>query len=323
VQSVVLTGADSALGRRVVDLLHRDPDVERVVVIDRPSGPDDPELKRRFEGATSLVHLDDDAPATRAVLDAAGAIGIRHAVVLSSATVYGAWPTNAVPLTEQAPLRPNPELSLAVRAAERERLTGEWKAAHPSVTAAVLRPAVPVAEDDDGWLARSLRAAAGPVDAGDDPPGQFVHLDDLASAIDHARRLELDGPYNVAPDGWIASGQLRALGGGPRVRLPDRIAARAAGLRWQLLLATSPPGLAEYARHPWVVANDRLRATGWAPRHTNEDAYVAGHRASPWATLSPHRRQQLALGAAAAGAVAAAAGAAAGIRALARSRSRK
>jgi hypothetical protein len=319
VHSVVLTGAGSALGRRVLDLIDRDPDVERVVVIG-PTGPDDPEVKRHFEEATSLVHLDDDPPATRAALDAAGATGIRHAVVLSSATVYGAWPTNPVPLTEQAPLRPNPELSFAVRAAERERLTAEWKSGHPAVRAAVLRPAVPVAEDDDGWLARSLRAAAGPIDAGDDPPGQFVHLDDLASAIDHARRLELDGPYNVAPDGWIAGDQLRALGGGPRVRLPDRIAARAAGIRWRLLLATSPPGLAEYARHPWVVANDRLRATGWTPVHPNEDAYVAGHRAPPWASLSPQRRQQLALGGAAVGAVVTVGAAAAGIRALVRHR---
>ena len=31
-----------------------------------------------------------------------------------------------------------------------------------------------------------------------------------------------------------------------------------------------------YLVHPWVIANDRLRAAGWAPRHTNEQAIREG-----------------------------------------------
>ena len=58
----------------------------------------------------------------RRVLDAAAAAGRAHVVVLSSATVYGAWPTNPVPLTEDAPLRPNPGCAFAVQKAEIERL---------------------------------------------------------------------------------------------------------------------------------------------------------------------------------------------------------
>jgi hypothetical protein len=50
-----------------------------------------------------------------------------------------------------------------------------------------------------------------------------------------------------------------------------------------------------------VVANDRLRAEGWVPAHTNEEALVAGTPASPWSNVSPQRRQELALGAAVVG----------------------
>ena len=50
--------------------------------------------------------------------------------------------------------------------------------------------------------------------------------------------------------------------------------------------------------HPWVIANDRLKADGWVPASSNEEAYVGAHRAGPWATLSPRRRQELTLGAA-------------------------
>ena len=305
-QTVVLTGGDTPLGRRVLDLLRADPEVERVILIAgvdlRPDAV--VELKRKMEGATSLVHLDDDAPATRAVLEAAAGAGVDHAVVLSSTTVYGAWPTNPVPLTEAAPVRPNPELAVAVKAAERERLAAEWVGNHPGATVAVLRSAVPVAEDDDGTLARELRAAAGRVDAGADAPAQFVHHADLAEAVDLARRRRLSGPYNVAPDGWVQGDALRALAGGPRVRLPDRFGRRVADLRWRLLLTPDRPGLAPYTRHPWVVANDRLRAEGWVPRYSNEEAYVAVSPASAWATISPRRRQELALGGAAGAALA-------------------
>jgi hypothetical protein len=34
------------------------------------------------------------------------------------------------------------------------------------------------------------------------------------------------------------------------------------------------PGVVELFRHPWVVANDRLRATGWAPTRSNEEALL-------------------------------------------------
>jgi nucleoside-diphosphate-sugar epimerase len=312
--TVVLSGADDSLGHRVAAALGRCAGVERILALDDDElrGSD---LKSRIEGADAVIHLGGGLDDTRAVLDAAGAVGATHLVLLSSATAYGAWANNPVPLTEDAPLRPNPELEFAVRAAERERLASAWKQEHPSATVAVLRPAVPVAEDASGWLARGLHEtsavrAAGP----DDPPGQFLHLDDLTTAIVLAMQARLDGAFNVSPDGWIAGDQLRALAGGPRVRVPERVARRLAWVRWRLDPTSAPPGLLQYTMHPWVVANDRIKAAGWAPTFSNEEAYVAAHRPAPWATVSPQRRQELAL----AGAFAMVIGLVAGVVALVR-----
>jgi hypothetical protein len=163
----------------------------------------------------------------------------------------------------------------------------------------VLRPATPVAEGVTGWLADGLRAAAAVRAAGpEDPPAPFLHLDDLAKAVAVALGQGLDGPHNVAPDGWIAGDEVRALLGGPRVRLPNAIAKQISAMRWRLGVAPAPPGLVPFTVHPWVVANDRLRAAGWVPAYSNEEALVAGTPASPWANVSPQRRQELALGAA-------------------------
>ncbi len=313
---VVLTGSEGPLGGRVGDRLAFDADVDAVVRLtpdelqDAHASPG--ALKAHLEGATTLVHLGRsdavaeldgtgtagvDVVGTRLLLEAAGSVGIQTVVLLSSATVYGAWPNNPVPLTEDAALRPHPALAYAAHKAEIERLALEWKDQHPDVTVAVLRPAIAVAEDTTDWLASSLWAGT-PFSPGDgDTPVQFVHLDDLADAVDLARRGRLDGPFNVAPDGWMRSDELRKLAGrGPRVRLPERVSHRLAAWRWKLGLTSTPPGVVAYRVNPWVVANDRLKAAGWEPDHTNEEAYVLGDRPTGWASVSPRRRQELVLG---------------------------
>ncbi len=313
---VVVTGAAGALGRRVCALAAADPEVERVVALDRrgPQGVDlaTEDLKPLLEGAHVLVHLAQsegigqeppvgdpvrDGRLAQIVLEAASAVGIGHVVLLSSATAYGAWANNPVPLTEAAPLRPNPGVGFAAEKAELERVAADWHDDHPGVTVAVLRPTVTVGRDSSGWLARALTRATPIPLTDEDPPAQFLDLDDLAAAVDLARRARLDGARNVAPDGWVDGETARALAGvSPRLRLPERVAVRLAGWRWRWGASPTPPALLPYTVFPWVVANDRLRADGWAPTATNEEAFVASHRAGPWATLSPRRRQEIALG---------------------------
>jgi hypothetical protein len=79
--------------------------------------------------------------------------------------------------------------------------------------------------------------------------------------------------YNVAADGWLAADDARALVGRANTpSVPEELLTRALRRAWVLGLGDIPPGLVPYLVHPWVVANDRLRAQGWAPRHTNADA---------------------------------------------------
>lgn len=311
-RDIAVSHAGSPLGARLVTRFGGD----RVVALDGPPG----ELKRDLDGVGAVVLLASETPEplpmARAVLDAAA--DVPHLVVVSSALVYGAWPTNPVPLTEDAPLRPNPGFEPAVALGEVERLAAVWRDDHPGSTLAVLRSAPAVAEDAAGWLAPMLAAARGVPVGEDDPAGQYLHLDDLAAAVELAVDRHLDGAFNVAPDGWVAGEELKALQGGPRVRLPGRVAERVASWRWRAGMSPTPPGLLPWTCHPWVVAADRLRALGWTPAHTNEEAFVAGHRPSPWATVSPRRRQEIALGASVAAAAGAAAGAVAVVRRLRR-----
>jgi nucleoside-diphosphate-sugar epimerase len=332
---VVVTGAASSLGRQVARLLAQRDDVDDVVSFDLRSEvgiePIDlvtSDLVAAFEGADAVFHLASafgpavegpevdaatDVTMAKRVLAAADKLGIEHVVLLSSATVYGPWANNPVPLTEDAPLRPHPELAYAVQLAEVERMAAEWSADHPAATVARLRPAPVVADGRLGWLARALDAASD-VPTAEDTPAQYLHLDDLAAAVIAAWNAGLDGPVNVAPAGWLTPTQRRALDPVPRLRLPEPVALKIASWRWRLHLAPTPPGILSYVRHPWVVANDRLVGAGWEETSSNEEAYVLGHEASAIESISPQRRQELALGIAGAVGVAAAVTAGALIR---------
>jgi nucleoside-diphosphate-sugar epimerase len=307
---IVVTGARSPLGRRVVKLLAADPTIVEVRTIDDAPTDDDAAMEACFVGATLLIHLifvadtewrprgseRDNVGGARRLLTLADSV--THIVGLSSALVYGAWPNNPVPLTEDAPLRPNPEFAYATQRAQIEQLFADWVADRPGRTATVLRPCLTLSRDNDGgWIARSLAAAAGARLGEEDPAAQFLHTDDLATAVDLARRVRLDGPYNVAPDGWVRGETVRALAGArPRLRLPEALASRLAKWRWTFQQGPVPPGLLPYAASSWVIANDRLKAAGWKPRKSSEQAYVAGTEARWWTLLTPKRKQELALG---------------------------
>jgi nucleoside-diphosphate-sugar epimerase len=313
---IAVTHADDPLGSRVVATLGREADAKVVgIAADDLGGA---ELKRSLHDVDVVVLLAGASPSpldrAKEVLVAAGDAATQHLVVVTSALVYGAWPTNPVPLTDDAPLRPNPDFAPAVELGEVERLVAEWSEAHPSSIVTVLRPAVPVAEDGPGWLAQMLGAVRGVPVGEDDPPAQFVHLDDVASAVELAVRSRLDGVANVAPEGWMSGEELRGLAGGPRVRVPWELGQKLTSWRWRAGLSPTPPGLLSWTVHPWVVSADRLRSLGWTASHTNQEAFVAGHRPLPWATVSPRRRQELTLGISAAALAAGAAAAVAGAR---------
>jgi nucleoside-diphosphate-sugar epimerase len=295
---VVVRGVRGALGRCVAEHMATLPEL-RVTVDDRPG--------ESCEAIVEIGLADHDVLGRRGAsptLDAAELIaeadrrGAAHLVVVTSAMVYGAIANNPVPLTEDAVLRPDPRFAYARQLAAAEELVESWRTARPERTVAVLRPAIPVAAGGTSSLARALTAGFGQRFGEADPGAQFVHHADVASAVALAVVARLDGVYNVAPDGSIPGERVRALSGQRwRIPLPDRVSEVVGALRWRFQRGPIPPGLRSYTRQPWSIANDKLKAEGWEPTVTGEQAYVESTEARWWANITPKRRQELALGA--------------------------
>jgi nucleoside-diphosphate-sugar epimerase len=247
-----------------------------------------------------------DLAITRRVLDEADLAGVRQVILLSSAMVYGAWPDNAMPLSEDAEVRPIADLDFAVHKVEVERLGEEWWRQGDQRRLTVLRPTTTVSDDGPGGLGEMMLASNAVRSEDGDAAVQFLHVEDLASAVVYAAARGHDGVLNVAPDSWISPEGFAALTGPkPRIRLPDGLAKALTSARFRLGLAPTPRGVVAYTTHSWVVANDRLRSLGWVPENTNEEAYVSGFGPGPLDRLTARKRQELALGVAAVGIVAA------------------
>jgi nucleoside-diphosphate-sugar epimerase len=281
------SGLGARLSRQVAGLADLRPAAARDcdVAVLQPSADGPIDSQRRSQPTTAVT-------AALANLHTA-----RHVVLVSSAMVYGAWGNNPIPLTEEAVLRPDVEFGYACELAAAEELVDKWRLQQPGRTTTILRPALAMAADGSSGLARALAAGMGQRRGEDDPPAQFLHLDDLTEAVLVAVRGRLDGVFNVAPDGWISGERVRALAGAvPRIKFPDRVNEVIANLRWRFQRGPIPPGLRSYTRWPWLVANDRLKSHGWTPKVTNEQAYVEGTEAKWWTLVSPKRRQEISLG---------------------------
>jgi hypothetical protein len=303
VTTVLVRGDDGALGERVTRLLADRRDLSVVdgdaadgpvdVVVDLEVGDHD----RIGARSASVTSFGDE------LLDELVRRSPTHLVLVSSALVYGAYRNNPVPLTETAILRPEHDFVFARQLAGVELAVDDWRRAGTDRSVSVLRPAVVMSGahgplGGTSALARALAAGYGRRLGREDPGAQFVHIDDLASAVVRCAIERADGVVNVAPDGWVPGDRVRALGGGRlRLPLPERAVEVITSLTWRLQRGPIPPGLDAYTRSFWVAANDRLRALGWEPTVTNEQVFVEGTEGAWWSSVTPKRRQEVALGA--------------------------
>ncbi len=306
-RTLFVTGVSGALGSHALPHLAACEDIEEIVGMDnRPLSVSAPKLSftqgswehadflALLQDVDAVVHLATPAntPVIRKLLDACEKNAVSTFVIVSSTSVYGAWRTNSVPLTEESALRPNPGFAYAVDLAEQERLVLDWGKAHPDTAVAVLRLAMVLG----GGLEKALASALGGFDSVRQQditrPVQFLHIDDAVTAIVFAVEQRLDGVYNVAPNGFTGDQTAREISGAPPTpALPRRWANLLNHFVWRFLYRSDFAHAQAYLEQPWVVSSDRLQAKGWIPSYTSEEALVAEATPTWWANLKPTQRR--------------------------------
>jgi nucleoside-diphosphate-sugar epimerase len=322
--AVAVIGVDSPLGLAIANRLRAIPSTTVVGIGSGPQATLDAhtvdlattDIKPLLDNVDVVMHcatlidaMPEDALLDRMTIETldnvlAASSGVRRFVHCSSATVYGAWSNNAIPLTEDAIVRPNPGALAAVRSAEMERRLLEWSAEHPQCAVSILRLA-PMCGTDGSDLFAQLIAGFPPITMQHvNDAIQVVHVDDVAAACALLLEHNVNGVFNVACDGWLTRDAARALlPNRHQVRLPDEIIERSLRALWNSGGGDLPAEAMPYLQQPWAVDTSKLRALGWTPQWTNEATIQATLAAAPYALPAPAKRALLAAGAAGMGAV--------------------
>lgn len=305
--TVAVTGAASGLGQRLVrqfaESTGKDSGITSVIAIDdargdhgRANGVEwrvleltDPSIVSRLNDVDVVVHAAVDVQVvesgddsekrsyrnirgTQTVLTAAAAARVQRVFVLTSAMVYGALPDNPIPLDEDAELRAEPDGGLVGDLVEVETICARAPRSHSGTAVTVIRPAALVGPSVDTVLTRHFEAPRLLVVRGSSPAWQFCHIDDLASAVEHAVVHDLDGPLAVGCDGHLTQDEVEEITGRSHIELPSSFVFGTAQRLHRLGVTPAPSSELHYVTHPWAVASDRLRKSGWRPEHDNESA---------------------------------------------------
>lgn len=250
----------------------------------------DAQLARRLMGAATVVHLatsyDVTLPAstrrllnvsgTQHVLVAAREAGARRVVLCTSSEVYGVRPDNPVPLADGAPLLGEPdEGTLAQDHALIEQLAQDARRRDFDVT--VLRPAalVGLTAAYDGQVLRQLAAPRLLAVRGVEPLWQLCHVEDLLAALELAALGEVAGSAAVACEGAMKQSVVEDISGRRRMEVPAAVAFSTAERLRKAGVTDSSPRELDHLLGPLVMECDVLRAAGWKPTWTNEDALAA------------------------------------------------
>ena len=301
----VVTGGSGYIGTRLLERLAASEETERITIADvRPPRAFRPKVAyehldvRDAHAARSLlererpdvlahlafvldpIHDEDamyevDVNGTSNVLEAASSAGVGQVLVTSSATAYGAFPDNPVPLTEEHPVRGVPAFEYARDKAESDRLCQLWAHQHPDRTMTIVRPTVVFGPSVNNFIVRLLTSQPFVADLGGEaPPLQLVHEDDLVDALAGLLAGRHGGAFNIAGDGTMLMRECAELLGLPVRRVPSRAYWALANLLWRLRASEVPPGYLHFVVNPWVVSNTKVKeALGWQPRHTTRETF--------------------------------------------------
>ncbi len=196
-------------------------------------------------------------------------------VVLSTFHIYGAHPHNHTPIYEDEPLRAGtgfPQLGDAIQL-DNQAVMWIWR--HPEVKTVVLRPCNVVGPTINNAMSRFLRQEVKPLMMGFNPMVQFIHQEDLVTAILAAATGDTVGVFNLAGKDSIPWREALQLAGGRLVPVPADLAALALRVL-RTFTAALPPYMVNFTKYPCVISDQAFRdALGWEPTRNPRESILS------------------------------------------------
>jgi UDP-glucose 4-epimerase len=195
-------------------------------------------------------------------------------LTVSSATAYGAWPDNPIPIPESWPLRAS-RFQYASDKTEIESLLDTFSSKHTGIATSWVRPSIIGGPGLDNYLSRFIFGM--PIIVlidGNDVPLQFVHEQDVVSAIGLILRSNATGAFNVGPSDASLMSEIAKHSNRRAVKLPFWLVRAFHSFAWlvRFPIHESPATLLDFARYPWVVSPERIQTElGFKFQYSSQD----------------------------------------------------
>jgi UDP-glucose 4-epimerase len=303
---VLVTGVSRDLGRRYARALAGAPGIDRVIGVDvvPPRGDigdvsfvradiRNPVIAKVIakEDVDTVVHMsvistpgsaggrhtmkELNVIGTMQLLAAAQkAPGLRHLVVKSTSTVYGASNRDPAMFTEDMEPRRAPRSGYAKDVAEIEGYVRGFARRRPDVTVTLLRCANVIGPTVQSPITSYFRLPVVPTVLGFDPRLQFLHQDDLLGVLRHAVTDGPAGTFNVAGDGILMLSQAIRRLQRPSVALPGFAVGGLGSVLRQARVADFSPEQISFLTYGRGIDTTRMREElGFTPTRTTAEAF--------------------------------------------------
>lgn len=182
-------------------------------------------------------------------------------VVLSTFHIYGAHPANHIPISEDEPLRAGTEFPQLADAIQLDNMASTWVYQHREVRIVVLRPTNVIGPHINNAMSSFLRMRTVPHLAGFNPMTDFLHEEDLASAILTAESGGRSGIFNIAGSGAVPWRTALGLCHAGTFPIPAGLVSL-----YLRVFSEFPAYLINFFRYPCIITDQAFReAFGWKP----------------------------------------------------------
>lgn len=202
------------------------------------------------------------------VAEVAPYAGDVRVIVVSSAVTLGAHP-DPTPLTDAAEVDGRLEGTALLLAMVEEHLSAGLAA--EGLPFAMLRSAPLVGPGVDTMITRHFEAPRLLAVRGHARAWQFVHVDDVASAVGVMLERGLTSDHVVGAPGALPLAQVLEAAGMRAVELPEATALSVAERLHRAGVLPAPAADLAYVVHDWTVHPGGLLAAGWVPAWSNEE----------------------------------------------------
>ncbi len=225
-----------------------------------------------------------DVRGTENVLKCCVAAGVKQLIVTSSGAAYGYHADTPVPVSEDAPLRGNPEFTYADNKRQIEERLAHYREEHPELKQLIFRPGVVLGQHTNNQITDLFRKKAMLGIRGNSTPWAFIWDEDVVGSIEHGIDHRSEGIYNLVGDGALPLNEVARMVGIPYRPLPGWLLRCGIWCLQKVGATQYGPEQVNFLRYRPVPSNEKLkREFGYRLGKTSRETlqFYLDHRRTP------------------------------------------